>query len=124
MKKKLFSIFAVVLITFQSILVSAADSKLIFNDIKYYTARIYVCDTQNSKAILVNVIPVGGSYNINYTRDLEYNAIPISAGNIYGSKGQKLTMGTVNGYLLDSQVRVLIGKNGYGNRILSMEFLK
>ncbi len=124
MKKKLFSIVAAVFIVLQSTSVFAADSKLIFNELKYYTARIYVCDTQNNKAILVNVIPVGGSYNINYTRDLEYNAIALSTGNIYGSKGQKLTMSTVNGYLLDSPVRVLIGKNGYGNRILSMEFLK
>ena len=124
MKKKLFGIFAAFVIAIQGVSVSAADSKLIFNDVKYYTARIFVCDTQNNKAVLVNVIPVGGTFNINYTRDLEFNAIPLSTGNIYGSKGQNLTMSTVNGYLLDSQVKVLIGKNGYGNRILSMEFLK
>ncbi len=124
MKKRLLIIFAVFVIVVQSTCVFAADSKLIFDNVKYYTARIFVCDTQYNKAILVNVIPVGGSFNINYTRDLEFNAIPLSTGNIYGSKGQKLTMDTVNGYLLDSQVRVMIGKNGYGNRILSMEFLK
>ncbi len=122
--KKIFCVFAAIFIAFQSTMAFAADSKLIFNDLQYYTARIYVCDTQNNKAILVNVVPVGGSFNIMYTRDLEYNALPLSAGNIFGSKGQKVTMEVVNGYLLDSPVKVLIGKNGYGNRILSMEFLK
>ncbi len=124
MKKRIFSIFAAAFIALQSVSVFAADSKLLFYELKYYTAKIYVCDTQNNKAVLVNVVPVGGSYNINYTRDLEYNAIPLSTGNIYDSKGQNITMSAVNGYLLDSSVRVLIGKNGYGNRILSMEFLK
>ncbi len=124
MKKKLFSIFAAAFILLQSTSVFAADSKLIFTELKYYTARIFVCDTQNNKAVLVNVVPVGGSFNINYTRDIEYNAVPLSIGNIYGSKGQKLALSTVNGYLLDSPVKVLIGKNGYGKRILSMDFLK
>ncbi len=124
MKKKILSIIAVILITFQSISVFAADSKMIFNDLKYYSAKIYVCDTQNNAAILLNVMPIMGSYNINLTRDIEYCSIPLSVGNVYGSKGQKLTMNVINGYLLDSQVKVLIGKNGYGYKILCVEFLQ
>ncbi len=124
MKKKLFCVIAAITVIFQSTLTFAADPKLIFNDVKYYNARIYVCDTQNKQAILVNVVPLHGSYNINYTRDLEYNAISLCSGNIFNSNGEKLSMEQVNGYFLDSRVKVLIGKNGYGNRILSMEFLK
>ncbi|MBR5155111.1 MAG: hypothetical protein IKW62_01330 [Clostridia bacterium] len=124
MKKRLFSIIAAILITFQSVSAFAADYKMIFNDIRYYNATIYVCDTQNNAAILLNVVPTNGSYNINLTRDIEYRAIGLNINNIYGSKGQKLTMNVINGYLLDSPVKVLVGKNGYGYRILCMEFLR
>ncbi len=124
MKKRLLSIIAAILIAFNGASVFAADSKMIFTDLKYYTARIYVCDTQNNMAVLLNVVPVNGSFNINLTRDIEYRALPLSVGNVFGSKGQQLTLDVINGYLLDSTVKVLIGKNGYGYRILCMEFLK
>lgn len=124
MKKRFFSLFITFILAFGCITASAADSKMIFTDLKYYTARIYVCDTQNNEAILLNVVPLNGSYNINLTREIEYRALPLSTGNVYGSKGQPLSMSVINGYLLDSPVKVLIGKCGYGYRILCMEFLK
>ncbi len=124
MKKRLLSIIAAVFITLQSTSVFAADSKMVFSDLKYYNARIFVCDTRNNAAVLLNVVPVGGSFNINLTRDIEFRSLPLSLGNVFGSKGQNLSLEVINGYLLDSTVKVLIGKNGYGYRILYMQFLK
>lgn len=124
MRKKFLCMLAAFIVLFNSMSAFAIDSKMIFTDVKYYTAKIYVCDTQNSQAILLNVVPTNGSYNINLTRDIEYRALPLSVDAVYGSKGQKLTMEVINGYLLDSPVKVLIGKNGYGYKILCMEFLR
>lgn len=124
MQKKIFCILLILIVAFNCITAFAIDSKMIFTDVKYYTAKIYVCDTQNSKAILLNVVPTNGSYNFNLTREIEYKALPLSTGAVYGSKGQKLTMDVINGYLLDSPVKVMIGKNGYGYKILQMEFLR
>ena len=123
MKKRLLSI-ALAIVCFCNISVFAIDQKAMFTDIKYYTAKIYVCDTQNSTAILLNVTPSNGNYSLNSVKEIEYRALPISSGRIYGTKGQKLSMEVVNGYLLDSPVKVMIGKNGYGYSILYMELLR
>lgn len=124
MKKKIFSIVMAATLLCHSLSVFAVDSKMAFKELKYYTAKIYVCDTQNNQAILLNVMPINGNYSVNAVRDIEYRALPISVNRIYGSKGQNLTMSVVNGYLLDSPVKVLIGKNGYGYKILYMELLR
>lgn len=124
MKKKLCCLIFALTVFVSGITAFAADPKMIFTDVRYYTARIYVCDTQNTEAVILNVVPINKSVNYALTKDIEYRAIPINPDNIYGSKGQKLSLETINGYLLDSNVKVLIGKCGYGYRILYMEFLK
>jgi hypothetical protein len=108
----------------QSVLVYAGDSKMIFTDIKYYSAKIFVCDTKNTEAILLNVVPLSSGYSLNAVKDIEYTALPITEKRIYGTKGQVVPMSVVNGYLLDSPVKVMIGKNGYGYKILQMELLR
>ena len=124
MKKKLFCFLIMAAILLSSTTTFAVDSKMLFSDVRYYTARIYVCDTQNTEAVILNVVPINGNVNLSLTKDIEYRSLPINKDNIYGSKGQKLSLETINGYLLDSTVKVLIGKSGYGYRILYMEFLK
>ncbi len=124
MKKKLFCLLIAITVLWGSTTAFAADSKMIFSDVRYYTARIYVCDTQNTEAVILNVVPINGNVNLALTKDIEYRSLPVFKDNIYGSKGQKLSLETINGYLLDSTVKVLIGKCGYGYRILYMEFLK
>ena len=124
MKKKLYSLLIAAAVFFGSTTAFAADSKMLFSDVRYYTARIYVCDTQNKEAVILNVTPLNKGANFALTQDIEYRALPLNVDNIYGSKGQKLSLETINGYLLDSTVKVLVGKCGYGYRILYMEFLK
>ncbi len=124
MKKRLLSIIIALIVCCFDISVFAIDQKAVFTDVKYYTAKIYVCDTQNSDAILLNVVPSNGNYSLSAVKDIEYRALPISSGRIYGTKGQKLSMEVVNGYLLDNPVKVMIGKNGYGYSILYMELLR
>ena len=109
---------------FQGVQVFAMDTKLIFKEAGVYTANIYVCDTQNKEAILLNVKPLDGKYNAGVLREIEYKALTLSTSRVYGTKGQNLSLTTINGYLLDSPVKVIIGKNGYGYRILRMELLR
>ena len=109
---------------FQGVQVFAMDTKLIFKEAGVYTANIYVCDTQNKEAILLNVKPLDGKYNAGVLREIEYKALTLITSRVYGTKGQNLSLTTINGYLLDSPVKVIIGKNGYGYRILRMELLR
>lgn len=124
MKKKLVIVIASVILFCHSLSVCATDAKTIFTDINYYTAKIYVCDTQNNEAILLGVNPSNPALNSNLAKEIEYRALPIAVNRIFGTKGQKLSMSVVNGYLLDSPVRVLVGKNAYGYKILYMELLR
>ncbi|MBQ2932097.1 MAG: hypothetical protein IJE62_04550 [Clostridia bacterium] len=110
---------------FSSTLTSfALDPKMIFKDAAYYNAKIYVCDTQNKEAVLLGVSPLTYTPGYFSGSELEYKALPITESRIVGADGQKYSMSMVNGYLLDSSVRVLIAKNEYGYKILHMQFLK
>ncbi len=124
MKKRLLCILTICVLMCQTLSVCAIDSKKVYKEIKYYTAKIFVCDTQNTKAILLNVMPQEGNYSLNMVRDIEYRALPLCTNRVFGAKGQNLSMQVINEYLLDSPVKVLIGKNGYGYEILYMEFLR
>ncbi len=122
MRKKLLCLVVVFLMAFGSCATYAAASKSIYTEFKFYTARIFVCDTTNNQAVLVNVAPIKNLYSLNQAPHLEYKALPINTGLIIGSKDQNLTLDTVNGYLLDSKVDVLVGKNAYGYKIVYMKF--
>ncbi len=124
MKKKLIGFVLTFLLLLNSITVSALDSGAIFTEVRYYYAKIYVCDTRQNEAILLNVSLPTGIPDPSLTGPIEYTALPIVTSTIFGSKGQKLNMEVINAYLLDSPVRVLVGKNAYGYKILSMEFLR
>ncbi len=123
--KKASLVFLTLCMIFSSTITSfALDSKMVFTDAAYYDAKIYVCDTQNKEAILLGVSPL--TYTPGYFSggELEYKALPITETRIFGADGQKYSMSMVNGYLLDSSVKVLIAKNEYGYKILSMQFLR
>lgn len=122
MRKKLFCLVAAFLLVFGNCVPYAAASKTTYTEFKFYTARIFVCDTTNNQAVLVNVAPIKNPYSLNQAPHVEYKALPINTELVIGSKGQKLSLDTVNGYLLDSKVDVLVGKNGYGYKIVYMKF--
>lgn len=124
MKRKLIGFVLTALLMFNCTTVSALDSGAMFTEIRYYYAKIYVCDTQRNEAILLNVSLPTGIPDSALTEPIEYTALPIVTSTILGSKGQKLNMEVINAYLLDSPVRVLVAKNDYGYKILSMEFLR
>ena len=124
MRKKFAALIAALVVIFQSISVFAADSNMIFTKIDYFSAKIYVCDTESGEAILKNVISVTGIRNDKVTAELEYCALPINVKGIYDLKGNLITMEQVNASKLDAPVRVLVAKNGYGNRILRMAVLR
>ena len=124
MRKRLAALFAALIVIFQSITSFAFDENMIFTKIDYFSAKIYVCDTESGEAILKNVMPVTGIRNEEVTGELEYCAIPLNLKGIYDLKGNLITMEQVNESKLDAPVRVLIAKNAYGNRILRMDVLR
>lgn len=124
MKKRFAAFAAALVVIFQSIAVFAADGNMIFTRVDYFSAKIYVCDTTSGEAILKNVVPVTGIRNEEVTAELEYCALPLNIKGIYDLKGNLLTMEQVNATKLDAPVRVLIAKNGFGNRILRMDVLR
>ena len=124
MRKRLAAFIAALIVIFQSISAFAADSNMIFTRVDYFSAKIYVCDTESGEAILKNVMPITGIRNEEATRELEYCAIPLNIKGVYDLKGNLITMEQVNASKLDAPVRVLIAKNAYGNRILRMDVLK
>lgn len=122
MRKRFCCLIIAVLIMFGNISVYAADSNLIFTDYTVYTARVFVYDTSNDQVVLVNVAPIKNPYSLNQAPHIEYKALPVYPDLIFGSKGQRLTPETINGFLLDSTVTVVVGKNGYGYKIVFMQF--
>ncbi len=124
MKKRLLSVLLLFIMLCEGVTAFAFDSKALYTELRYFRAKIYVCDTKNQEAILVNVNMQNGLSNPELTKDIEYTAIPIASETVFSLKGEKLSLEFVNEYLLDSTVRVLVGKNGYGYKILSMNFFK
>lgn len=122
MRKKLLCLAVAFLLSLGNCISYAAASNTIYTEFKFYTARIFVCDTENKQAVLVNVAPIKNPYSLNQAPHLEYTALPLNTELVIGSKGQKLSLDTVNGYLLDSKVDVLVGKNGNGYKIVYMKF--
>lgn len=122
MRKRILCLTVAFVMLLAGLTAYAADPKRIYTEFKFYTARIYVCDTANNQAVLVNVAPIKSPYTLNQAPHLEYKALPLNPELVIGSKGQKLALETVNGYLLDSQVSVMVGKNSYGYKIVYMQF--
>ncbi len=123
MKKRIAAFTFALIVIFQSVSAFAADSNMIFTKVDYFSAKIYVCDTESGEAILKNVIPVTGIRNEEVTAEFEYCALPLNVKGIFDLQGNLLTMEQVNATKLDAPVRVLVAKNGYGNRILRMDIL-
>ncbi len=124
MIKRIVALTFTLIIIFQSIAVFAADESMIFTKVNYFSAKIYVCDTESGNAILENVMPITGIRNEEVTAELEYCAIPLNLKGIYDLKGNLITIEQVNASKLDAPVRVLVAKNAYGSHILRMDVLK
>ena len=122
MKKRVLCLCLLFVFSICNFGVFAEKNDKIYTEIKCYKARLFVCDTENEKIILVNVAPVNNPNMLNQAPHLEYTALDVCKELIFGSKGQNLTLDVINGYLLDSMVTMLVGKNNYGYKILSIQF--
>lgn len=122
MKKRVLCLCMAIVLGICNFGVFAEKNDKIYTEIKCYKARVYVCDTENEKVVLVNVAPVNNPNMLNQAPHLEYTALGVNKELIFGSKGQILTLDVINGYLLDSMVTVFVGKNNYGYKIVSMQF--
>ncbi len=124
MIKKIVSLVMAVCILIPCTKVFAFDENLIITDVNFYKANIYLCDPERTEVILLNVRPLKMSASLTSAREIEYKAIPIEPTMIFGEKGDNLSFQVVNGYLLDSEVIVMVAKNGYGRKIMYMTFKK
>ena len=124
MIKKIVSLVLAICLLIPYVNVSAFDKNLIITDVDFYKANIYICDPERTEVVLVNVRPLKMSAPLTSAREIEYRAIPIEPAMIFGEKGNNLTFEVVNGYLLDSEVVVMVAKNGYGRKVMYMTFKK
>ena len=121
MTKRLICIFLVVLTVFACIPSLAYDSNSIYTDFKFYRARVYVCDTEKKEIVLKNVSPLNVMDGMTGARDIEYRAIGVNTVALFEKNGNKLSLDVINGYLLDMDALVLVGRCGYGYRVLYLE---
>ena len=97
--------------------VYASQNDVVFVDYKFYTATIYLCDPESNEIILRNVKPENRYRDgISGARSLEYITVPMNPDCMYSKKGEVLSCDTVNEFLLDSNVTVLVGKNSKGRQ--------
>ena len=124
MVKKIVSLVLAICLLIPCVNVSAFDKNLIITDVDFYKANIYICDPERTEVILLNVRPMKMSAPLTSAREIEYRAIPIEPTMVFGEKGNNLTFDVINGYLLDSEVVVMVAKNGYGRKVMYMTFKK
>lgn len=124
MLKKIVSLVLAVCLLVPWVNVFAFDKNIIITDVDFYKANIYICDPERTEVVLVNVRPLKMSAPLTSAREIEYRAIPIEPTMIFGEKGNNLTFEVINGYLLDSEVMVMVTKNGYGRKVMYMTFKK
>ena len=124
MIKKIVSLVLAICLLIPCVNVSAFDKNLIITDVDFYKANIYICDPERTEVILLNVRPLKMSAPLTSAREIEYRAIPIEPTMVFGEKGNNLTFDVINGYLLDSEVVVMVAKNGYGRKVMYMTFKK
>ncbi len=124
MIKKIVSLVLAIYLLISCVNVSAFDKNLIITDVDFYKANIYICDPERTEVILLNVRPLKMSAPLTSAREIEYRAIPIEPTMVFGEKGNNLTFDVINGYLLDSEVVVMVAKNGYGRKVMYMTFKK
>ncbi len=122
MMKKIVSLVLAICLLIPCSNVFAFDEKLIITDVDFYKANIYICDPERAEVVLVNVRPLNMSAPLTLAQEIEYRAIPIEPTMIFGEKGNNLTFEVVNGYLLDSEVVVMVAQNGYGRKVMYMTF--
>ncbi len=94
----------------------------IYTEYTFYTASVFVCDPGNKQIILRNVKPLNPMDGLVGARSIEYNAVGINQNCIYNKKGERVSLETVNGSLLDTVATVLVGKSKRGQRVLYVEF--
>lgn len=95
----------------------AAAEGNIYTEYKVFKASVYVCDTENGLIILRNVKAQKLSDG-DTARALEYTAVPINPNGMFEQNGSKLTAEVVNGYLLDREATVFVGKSRGGYRVV------
>ena len=94
----------------------------IYIEYTFYTASVYICDTENQRVILRNVKPVNPRDGLVGARSIEYTAVGINKNCIYDKSGSRVSLETVNGALLDITATILVGKSARGRRVLYIGF--
>ncbi len=123
MKKFILALAAVFALTiFPANAFAAENSEVLYNEIGIFNARVYVCDDDAGTVILKSVDPFYlTSEMLSIAYEAEYTEIPIKESLIQiGSMFTDLK--TVNGYMLDRDAVVVIGRNSKGLKILYMRF--
>ena len=122
MRKKLIAAAVCAVLTVLACVPCAAfDEKNIYTDFKFYKAKVYVCDTNNREIVLKDVTAVNRMDGLLGARDIEYRAIGVNDSALFEKDGNKLSLEIINGYLLDREALVLVGRCGYGYRVLYLE---
>ena len=122
MRKKLIAAVVCALMTvICNVPCSAFDENNIYTDYKFYRAKVYVCDTDNSEIVLKNVTAVNRMDGLLGARDIEYRALGVNSSALFEKDGNKLSLEVINGYLLDREALVLVGRCGYGYKVLYLE---
>lgn len=94
----------------------------IYTEYTFYSATVYICDTENQQIILRNVKPQNPMDGLVGARSIEYNAVGVNSNCIFDKNGQSVSLETVNGNLLDIEATVLVGKSRRGQRVLYISF--
>lgn len=122
MKKFILSVAATLSIMLCTGNVFAARADLIYTEIGIFTAQVYVCDETKNTVVLKLVTPVNEGDTAASLKGLaEYNEIPINT-DLVKSGGSFIDLRSVNAYMLDKTAYVVIGRNSYGLKVLTMSF--
>lgn len=122
MMKKYACVFTVIFMLLSGCMQAFAfDESSIYTDFRLYRAKVYVCDTDNNEIVLKGVSPMNVMDGIAGARDIEYRAIGVNTSALYEKNGNRVSLDVINGYLLDLDAKVLVGRCGYGYRVLYLE---
>lgn len=99
--------------------VFAADENKIYTDITYCTANVYVCDSAERTIILKGIeMRQTDEFSKQAQEAAEYTEIPITHRALFNKDGQKIELHNINEEFLDRRAQVIIGKNGYGYKVI------
>lgn len=103
-----------------------SDPNLLFTELGMYSGVLYFCDSTQNTVVLKSVQPVyqaeGAEWSKTTAAEAEYKELALAPVSLTLQDGTALEPIDLNVYA-DSYVKVLIGRNGYGLKILSLKFI-